>query len=125
VRGGVWQRWAGPVFTRGNELQQGWLRSFQLLGNEPGHLQLADAASEWQVYFHRGGAWTNAQSSGDLLQPQAPAAAASAASGADGGDGGAPAAAVPREALPDAVRLVITLDGRTLTRDIALGPSGS
>jgi general secretion pathway protein J len=125
VRGGVWQRWAGPVFTRGNELQQGWLRSFQLLGNEPGHLQLADAASEWQVYFHRGGAWTNAQSSGDLLQPQAPAAAASAASGADGGDGGTPAAAVPREALPDAVRLVITLDGRTLTRDIALGPSGS
>ena len=125
VRGGVWQRWAGPVFTRGNELQQGWLRSFQLLGNEPGHLQLTDAASEWQVYFHRGGAWTNAQSSGDLLQPQAPAAAASAASGADGGDGGTPAAAVPREALPDAVRLVITLDGRTLTRDIALGPSGS
>jgi len=27
VRGGVWQRWAGPIFTRGNELQQGWLRS--------------------------------------------------------------------------------------------------
>ena len=125
VRGGVWQRWAGPVFTRGNELQQGWLRSFQLLGNEPGHLQLADAASEWQVYFHRGGAWTNAQSSGDIVLPQAPAAPASAASGADGGDGGTPATAVPREALPDAVRLVITLDGRTLTRDIALGPTGS
>jgi len=124
VRGGVWQRWAGPVFTRGGELQQGWLRSFQLLGNEPGHLQLADAASEWQIYFHRGGAWTNAQSSGDIQQPQAPAAAASA--GDDGGgDGSTAAPVVPREALPDAVRLVITLDGRTLTRDIALGPTGS
>jgi len=124
VRGGVWQRWAGPVFTRGSELQQGWLRSFQLLGNEPGHLQLADAASEWQIYFHRGGAWTNAQSSGDIQQPQAPAAAASA--GDDGGgDGSTAAPVVPREALPDAVRLVITLDGRTLTRDIALGPTGS
>jgi general secretion pathway protein J len=128
VRGGVWQRWAGPVFTRGGELQQGWLRSFQLLGNEPGHLQLADAASEWQIYFHRGGAWTNAQSSGDLQQPLAPAAAASAADGEDGGDSGGGSTAVPtvpREVLPDAVRLVITLDGRTLTRDIALGPTGS
>ena len=128
VRGGVWQRWAGPVFTRGGELQQGWLRSFQLLGNEPGHLQLADAASEWQIYFHRGGAWTNAQSSGDLQQPLAPAAAASAADGEDGGDsggGGTAVPTVPREVLPDAVRLVITLDGRTLTRDIALGPTGS
>jgi len=125
VRGGVWQRWAGPVFTRGGELQQGWLRSFQLLGNEPGHLQLADAASEWQIYFHRGGAWTNAQSSGDIQQPQAPAAAASAGDDGGGGDGSTAAPAIPREALPDAVRLVITLDGRTLTRDIALGPTGS
>ena len=123
VRAGAWQRWAGPVYTRGGELQQGWLRSFQLLGNEPGHLLLADAASDWQIYFHRGGAWTNAQSSGDIVLPQAPAAPASAASGAEGGT--AAAATAPREALPDAVRLVITLDGRTLTRDIALGPTGS
>ena len=123
VRSGLWQRWAGPATTRSGELQQGWLSSFQFLGNEPGHLLLAESASDWQIYFHRGGAWTNAQSSGDLQQPQAPAAAAS---GAEGGDGGTPAtAAVPREALPEAVRLVITLDGRTLTRDIALGPTGS
>ena len=122
VRSGLWQRWAGPATTRSGELQQGWLSSFQFVGNEPGHLLLAEAAGDWQIYFHRGGAWTNAQSSGDLQQPQAPAAAAS---GADGGDGGTPATAVPREALPEAVRLVITLDGRTLTRDIALGPTGS
>ncbi len=113
VRGGVWQRWAGPVQTRSAELQQTWLRSFQFLGNEPGHLRLADGPAAWQVYFHRGGSWTNAQSTGDLVQAPAPAAIAPAAT---------PAA---REVLPDAVRLVITLDRGTLTRDIALGPAGS
>jgi general secretion pathway protein J len=121
VRSGLWQRWAGPTYTRSGELQEGWLRTFQFLGNEPGHLLLAEAAGDWQVYFHRGGAWTNAQSTGDLLlqQPQAPEAGASAPAGE------AAAANVPREALPEAVRLVITLDGGTLTRDIALGPTGS
>ncbi len=141
VRGGLWQRWTGPAYTRGGDLQQGWLRSFQFLGNEPGHLQLAEGASEWQVYFYRGGAWTNAQSTGDLVQPQAqlPAPAPTPATGASAPEGGASApqgsasapegeaapVAAPREALPDAVRLVITLDGRTLTRDVALGPTGS
>jgi hypothetical protein len=39
---------------------------------------------------------------------------------APAGGGAAPIA--PRQALPNAVRLVITLDGKKLTRDIALGP---
>ena len=118
---GRW-RWAGPATTRSGELQQGWLSSFQFVGNEPGHLLLAEAAGDWQIYFHRGGAWTNAQSSGDLLQPSQPQAPAS---GASAPAAEAVAATAPREALPEAVRLVITLDGRTLTRDIALGPTGS
>lgn len=73
---------------------------------------MASEASEWQIYFHRGSEWSNAQSSGDLVASP-PASAAS---------GAAPAA---REVLPNAVRLVITLSGRKLTRDIALGPQGS
>ena len=149
VRGGVWQRWAGPTFTRAGELQEGWLRSQQLLGNEAGQLTVAEAASQWQVYFHRGGQWSNAQSTGELRQPvaaaQAPAAAASSASSASGSasasasagasnTAGAVLAAaaaaaaannLQREALPDAVRLVIKLNGQTLTRDIALGPAGA
>ncbi|MDZ7591681.1 MAG: prepilin-type N-terminal cleavage/methylation domain-containing protein [Rubrivivax sp.] len=124
VRSGLWQRWAGPATTRSGELQQGWLSSFQWLGNEPGHLLLAEGAGDWQIYFHRGGAWTNAQSTGDLLPPPQPQASAPEA-GASAPAGEAAAANVPREALPEAVRLVITLDGRTLTRDIALGPTGS
>jgi general secretion pathway protein J len=117
VRGGVWQRWAGPAQVRVGEWQESWLRSQQMLGNEPGHVRVAEGASEWQIYFHRGNEWSNAQSSGDLaLPPVAPAPSAS----------GAVAVAGPaREALPNAVRLVITLDGRKLTRDIALGPGGA
>jgi len=155
VRGGVWQRWSAPAATRVAELGEHWLRSQQLLGNEPGQLNLG-AASDWQVYFHRGNAWTNAQSTGDLAGSSAamevavqissagPASPSEGrASGAAGTAGGAPApdaaasaaaaaaaiaaaaAASQREQLPDAVRLVIKLEAGTLTRDVALGPGGS
>jgi general secretion pathway protein J len=118
VRSGKWQRWVSPIFTRLADLQESWVASQGLLGNEPGQLTLAEGASEWQIYFHRGGAWTNAQSTGDVVGAAA-AAAAVAATPAPATAGGAPI-----EALPAAVRMVITLDGKQLTRDIALGPSG-
>jgi general secretion pathway protein J len=136
VRGGQWQRWALPAFARSGELQEAWLRSQQLQGTEPGHVKLTDGASQWQVYFARGGLWSNAQSSGDLVvtevpvaPPAASAPAPSSSAAAPGDAASAPAATTSpvqmREATPDAVRLVITLDGKTLTRDIALGPAGS
>ena len=106
LRSGKWQRWAGPVVTRAAELQETWLRQQQFQGTEPGQLTVAAGASEWQIYFHRGSTWGNAQSTGNLVQ--APAGSASGAAA--------------RQALPNAVRLVITLDGKKLTRDIALGP---
>ena len=99
VRGGKWQRWVGPTVNRTNDLRESFERSQQLLGNEAGQLTLADA-SEFNVFFYRGNAWTNAQSTGDLT------------------GGGT------REQLPSAVRLVVTLQGGVLTRDVALGPSG-
>lgn len=120
LRSGRWQRWVGPAFTRLADLQESWIASQGLLGNESGHITLAEGASEWQLYFHRGGAWTNAQSTGDVGGPLA--SGASGASGPPGSPGAA--AAPPTEALPAAVRLVIQLDGKPLTRDIALGPSG-
>ncbi len=61
----VWQRWAGPAVTLRNELQESWLLSQQLQGNEPGHVNVMDGLTQWQVYFFRGNAWSNAQSSGD------------------------------------------------------------
>ncbi|WP_418316799.1 PulJ/GspJ family protein [Piscinibacter sakaiensis] len=61
----VWQRWAGPVVTLRSELQESWLRSQQLQGNETGQLRLIDGLASWQLYFYRGNEWSNAQSSGD------------------------------------------------------------
>ena len=147
VRGGVWQRWASPVLVNSGELQDIWLRTYQFVGNEPGSLAVADAATEWQIYFHRDSTWSNAQSSGNLVvaaPPVAPpppvASGASGASGATGAPGVAAGPAPPpvaasgaapvaqqqiREQLPNAVRLVITLGGNKLTRDVLLGPTGA
>lgn len=127
LRSGSWQRWTAPPFQRSGELQEAWLGSQQLQGVEPGHLTLMKGASQWQVYFARDGSWTNAQSTGNLQ----PAAGSPPAAAPPAQPGSAPAAAasapapVLRDALPDAVRLQITIDGKTLTRDIALGPAGS
>lgn len=107
VRGGVWQRWAGPTYTRVRELQEAWLASQQFLGAEAGHVTLVEAG-DWRIHFYRDNAWTNAQSTGDLVLPPV----------------GSTSGAGSREQLPQAVRLVITLGAGTLTRDIVLGPSG-
>ncbi len=146
VRNGVWQRWTGPLMTRVGDVQENWMRSQALQGNELTQLTVASEASQWQIYFNRGGQWANSQSTGELATglnppvapPPPPASAASGANGgngtsADGGGGGVPplppppppgAPPVARELLPDAVRLQITLGGRLLTRDIALGAGG-
>jgi general secretion pathway protein J len=110
VRDGRWQRWSGPTTTRSVELQEAWLRAQGLLGNEPGHVTVAEAATQWQLYKYIGGNKANMQSSGNLALP--PAGAASGA------------VVPPREALPEAVEMVITLGGQTLTRIIGLGPAG-
>lgn len=105
-----WLRWTGPVVTQPAALQDSWLVSQQLLGNEAAQLPMQTGLADWQVYFYRGNAWSNAQSSADVA---APAAAASA-----------PAA--PRVQLPSGVRLVLGFDGGglagKLTRDVLLAP---
>ena len=108
LRGGSWWRWASPPTTRVSELRQQWLRSQQLMGNEPGMLQVLEGSSSVQVYFWRGSGWSNAQSTGDVATPAPPAASA----------GTAP----EREQVPAGVRLVLTLAGGTLTRDTVLAP---
>ena len=103
------QRWAGPVVTGSSALQESWLRTLQFLGNETGQLRTLSGVEQWQLYFFRGNAWSNAQSSADVVAPSPGASA------------------VLREALPTGVRAVFTfapgsgLSG-ALTRDVALGP---
>lgn len=109
LQGGQWRRWSSGPLARMGPLQQAWLRSQQLRDDEPGQLTLLGGVSDWQVYYYRGNAWTNAQSTGDL----APSA-----------DNPASAPTRTVEQLPQAVRLVLRLDDqRTLTRDIAVAPA--
>jgi general secretion pathway protein J len=109
VTGGVLLRWAGSPVTARAALQDQWMASQQLLGNEPGQLRVLTGVPSWQVYFFRNNAWSNAQSTGDIA---APAVAASAVVG---------------ETLPSGVRVAIDFDASSggagrLTRDVALGP---
>ncbi len=134
LREGLWRRWPGPVSRRAGDLQQAWLASQQLQGTEPGQLQLLDGVTDWQLYFWRGQGWSNAQSSGDVVErPRAATPAASAASAPDGGasapDGGASAPAptgtnnATRSQLPSGVRLQIDLPEGRILRDVMLSPA--
>jgi len=107
--GNAWWRWSAPPVTTAGALQEDWLRSQQLQGLESGQLRTLDGLLQWQVYFFRGDAWSNAQSSADVAAPE---------------EG---ASAPPRQVLPTGVRLVLAFapgSGRlgTLTRDTLLAP---
>jgi general secretion pathway protein J len=115
LREGRWLRWTSAVTVRAPALQDAWLASQQLLGNEPAQLRLLEGVSGWQIYFYRGNAWSNAQSSADVAPPAA---------------AGASAPVAVRQLLPTGVRMVLTLQGGgadpatapKLTRDILLAP---
>ncbi|TAK79562.1 MAG: prepilin-type N-terminal cleavage/methylation domain-containing protein [Aquabacterium sp.] len=116
LRSGVWQRWASPPYTGSTDLREAWMRSLQFLGNEPGQLRAMEGVAGWQVYFFRGGAWTNSQSSATLVNAPAAASAASVPGQPS------PQATIQRQVLPSGVRVVLTLaEGSgwtgTLTRD--------
>jgi general secretion pathway protein J len=100
------QRWAGPAFTGSGDLQESWMRTQQFLGNEAGQLDAIQGLLQWQVFFFRGNAWSNAQSSADVV---------------------AGAGTTARQAMPSGVRLVLGFApgsgfSGSLTRDVALGP---
>ncbi|MBS0447286.1 MAG: general secretion pathway protein GspJ [Proteobacteria bacterium] len=111
-----WWRWTSPSATTNGGLQDAWMHSMQLQGTEPGQVRTLTGISQWQVYFYRNNAWSNCQSSADVVQaPETP--------------GSAPTA-TPRTVLPTGVRLVLTFDtpsglsGR-LTRDTLLSVTTS
>ena len=120
VRGQQLQRWAAPPVRQAELLQEAWMRSYQLLGNEPGSLTMLDHVAGWQLHvFHNSSnAWSNAQSSGDV---------AGKAASPDPATGGATAVVATgnREQLPDGVRMLLTFaEGGsavgTLVRDLRL-----
>jgi general secretion pathway protein J len=114
LRGRTWMRWTGPVVGRHSQLQESWIRSQQLLGNEPNQLRALEGVSGVQVYFYRRNGWSNAQSTGDLQMPTPTLP-------------GMPPVGQPSVELPNGVRLVMSFIGGqagmpagTLTRDVAL-----
>lgn len=102
---GAWTRWASPVTTQADTLQDLWVGSQQLIGTEADQLRALEGLSAWQLYFYRGNGWSNAQSSGDLATPVEGAASAPA-----------------RERLPSGVRLVLSFADGALTRDVLMPP---
>ena len=66
LRSGAVDRWTAAPVTRIDALQDAWMKSLQLMGDERGHLRALPGVEQWQVYFYRNNAWTNAQSTGDV-----------------------------------------------------------
>jgi general secretion pathway protein J len=131
LRSGGLHRWSAPPSTALDTLQEHWMRSYQLLGNEPGTLAMLEHVAQWQlfVFLTSSNGWSNAQSSGDVAQAPTPAEVPPpdpAASGVDNGVvSAAPPLAVNHDALPDGLRLVIAFapggaaEG-ALTREVRL-----
>lgn len=120
LRNGQWVRWASAATTTVGDLQQSWMRSFQLQGREPGTLVALKGLDQWQVYCHRNGNWSNCQSSNDVTKVRPVGGAAS-------GAGTPPPTAQTKELLPQAIRLVMTLGPDSgfvgpITRDVIMPP---
>ncbi|WP_298231655.1 type II secretion system protein J [uncultured Azohydromonas sp.] len=112
LRSPLWMRWASPAVVRAGELQEQWMRSQQLMGNEPNQLRLLEGVTGMQIYVFRGNAWTNCQSSAGTTTT--PTGAIGALPNPTGTQPDPP---------PAGVRIVLSLtrprEG-TLTRSIAL-----
>ncbi len=86
-----WARWLSPPLRNADELEQAWQQAAQW-GRNPGaqdRLQqvLLTPVAGWEIFFHRGGAWSNPQSAAD----------------------GDEDPASTNDKLPDGVRLLLTL----------------
>ena len=138
AQGSVWLRWSSPPLSNRAQMLAAWSQA-ALWAQNPGDAErlrevVITPLSSWKIVYFRGGAWSNPLSSADQVSAAPPAAPASGtASEAAKPDGAAEAAKglvgaiaaagqAKTEALPDGVRLVLTLPGGgavsgTLTRD--------
>ena len=122
---GQWLRWQSPPLLTHRELELAWQKAqaWAQTPSEDDRLREVRtvALDQWQIFYYRGNAWSNPLSTAD---------SATAVSAASGASAAAPAAVTPAvAAVPDAVRLVLTLaPGQaiqgTLTRDWVRGAIG-
>ena len=138
AQGSVWMRWQSEPLTSRAQLLAAWSQA-AFWAQNPGDAErkqevLITPLVGWQVVFFRGGAWTNALSSADVVSAPpdagvaaAPADAVSAAPNSTPASSpsseNAPGIATGKtEAMPDGVRLVLTLPKQSvisgpITRD--------
>jgi general secretion pathway protein J len=112
LQGTTWYRWAAPPVTRIQDLQDWWIRSQQWAAIQGDALKMLEDVGSQQVYFYRGNAWSNAQSTGDFDAPPIPPPP----------PGSAPVGG-EQEALPTGVRVVLALPNGPVTRDLMVRPS--
>ncbi|MBL0422741.1 prepilin-type N-terminal cleavage/methylation domain-containing protein [Ramlibacter sp. AW1] len=103
---GTWLRWQSPPLRTRGEVEEAWRRA-DVWSESPGVDERAREVAvlplvEWQLFFHRGGAWTNPQSSDAANNPPAQPPQQPAA-------GQPPARGRATAALPDGVRLVLSI----------------
>jgi general secretion pathway protein J len=126
-----WLRWQSPPLSTRAELQAAWSQAARWAQNpsdEDRRLEVRIAPLQsWQIFFYRGGAWTNPLSSADT-GAVAKVPASTASNSTEGSmPGGMPTnsaalGATPPNAMPDGVRLRLTLPAGqavsgVLTRD--------
>jgi general secretion pathway protein J len=107
AQGNVWLRWSSPPLTNRAQMLAAWSQA-ALWAQNPGDAErlrevIIAPMSSWQIVYFRGGAWSNPLSSADQVKGTLTAPAGAAA-------------------LPDGVRLVLTLPkggavSGTITRD--------
>ncbi len=99
---GQWLRWQSPPLQTRGELQMAWFKAAQWAqsptdDDRQREVQIA-ALDQWQIFYFRGGAWSNPLSSAGASADAKP---------------------VTEATTPDAVRLVLTLaPGQALTGSI-------
>ena len=102
---GTWLRWQSAPATTREQLQQAWQQA-DIWSQNPGDEEMRGEVAvtpleEWQIFYSRGGAWTNPMSSD--------ATAVKPVTSEFVIGGSATAAATPVSNLPDGVRLILTL----------------
>lgn len=109
LRDGRWLRWTAPPATSSRDLREHRLRSQQLQAGDPGQVTVLEGVASWNVQYFQAddNGWSNAQSSGNVVLPDAGAGA--------------------QAALPRGVRLALTFgEGSgfvgSVLRDTVLAP---
>ncbi len=130
---GVWLRWQSPPLPTRRDLTLAWQQAQRWAQTPSDEDRLREvrtvALDQWQIFYYRGNAWSNPLSSADTVASAPAANPASAASAAAGAGPLPPTAGALVAAMPDGVRLVLTLApgqaiSGTVTRDWVRGSLG-